>query len=73
MKSAPLLAKLKALGISPSFSRPRVSNDNPYSEALFRTLKYRPTFPSRPFADIQTALTWVARFVEWYNTKHLHR
>ena len=72
MKSVPLLAKLKALGISPSFSRPRVSNDNPYSEALFRTLKYRPTFPSRPFTDIHAALTWVSRFVEWYNTKHLH-
>ena len=65
MKSVPLLAKLKALGISPSFSRPRVSNDNPYSEALFRTLKYRPTFPSRPFADIHAAIAWVARFVEW--------
>jgi transposase InsO family protein len=72
MKSTPLLAKLKALGISPSFSRPRVSNDNPYSEALFRTLKYRPTFPSRPFADIHSAIAWVSRFVEWYNTKHLH-
>ena len=72
MKSVPLLAKLKALGISPSFSRPRVSNDNPYSEALFRTLKYRPSFPSRPFVEIQAALTWVSRFVEWYNTKHLH-
>ncbi len=72
MKSAPLLTKLKALGISPSFSRPRVSNDNPYSEALFRTLKYRPSFPSRPFADIEAAIAWVARFVEWYNTRHLH-
>lgn len=72
MKSAPLLAELKKLGISPSFSRPRVSNDNPYSEALFRTLKYRPNFPSRPFADIDAALTWVTRFVEWYNTQHLH-
>lgn len=72
MKSVPLLVKLKALDISPSFSRPRVSNDNPYSEALFRTLKYRPTFPSRPFADIHAAIAWVARFVEWYNTKHLH-
>ena len=72
MKSAPLLAKLKTLGISPSFSRPRVSNDNPYSEALFRTLKYRPSFPSRPFADIAAAIAWVERFVDWYNTKHLH-
>jgi putative transposase len=72
MKSAPLLAKLKALGISTSFSRPSVSNDNPYSEALFRTLKYRPSFPSRPFAHISAAIAWVERFVDWYNTKHLH-
>lgn len=72
MKSAPLLAELKKRGISPSFSRPRVSNDNPYSEALFRTLKYRPSFPSRPFVAIDAALTWVTRFVEWYNTEHLH-
>jgi putative transposase len=72
MKSAPLLTMLTTLGISPSFSRPRVSNDNPYSEALFRTLKYRPSFPSRPFADIAAAIAWVGRFVQWYNTEHLH-
>jgi putative transposase len=72
MKSAPLLARLTTLGIEPSFSRPRVSNDNPYSEALFRTLKYRPTFPARPFTDIAAAIDWVERFVDWYNTKHLH-
>ena len=54
-----------------SFSRPRVSNDNPYSEALFRTAKYRPDYPRRPFASVQEACQWVAAFVDWYN--HLHR
>ena len=72
MRSATLLATLRQLGISTSFSRPRVSNDNPYSEALFRTLKYRPSFPSRPFAALADANAWVLRFVKWYNTEHLH-
>lgn len=72
MKSAALLATLRELGISPSFSRPSTSDDNPYSEALFRTLKYHPTFPQRPFADIDAARAWVARFLQWYNTRHLH-
>lgn len=72
MRSATLLVKLRDLGISPSFSRPRVSNDNPFSEALFRTLKYRPSFPSRPFTDLAAAQQWVDRFVHWYNTQHLH-
>ncbi len=72
MKSGPMLTMLSTLGISPSFSRPRVSNDNPYSESLFRTLKYRPSFPSRPFVDIAAAIAWVERFVQWYNTEHLH-
>src|SRR5690606_19384171 len=60
------------LGVTPSFSRPRVSDDNPYSEALFRTLKYRPSFPRRPFVDLAEARQWVDRFVLWYNTQHLH-
>ena len=72
MKSATLLAKLRDLGVTPSFSRPRVSDDNPYSEAHFRTLKYRPSFPRRPFADRDAAQQWVDRFVHWYNTQHLH-
>lgn len=67
-----LRAKMDALGITPSFSRPRVSNDNPYSEALFRTLKYRPGFPEHGFASIDMARKWVAMFVEWYNECHLH-
>jgi putative transposase len=72
MRSATLLVKLRDLGITPSFSRPRVSNDNPFSESLFRTLKYRPSYPRRPFADLAAAQQWVDRFVRWYNTEHLH-
>jgi putative transposase len=72
MKGATLLATLQALGIVPSFSRPRVSEDNPYSEALFRTLKYRPEYPGRPFEGLQEAKAWVQEFVRWYNTEHRH-
>ncbi len=72
MKGATMLATLQRLGVVASFSRPRVSDDNPYAEALFRTLKYRPGFPSRPFRDISEARGWVAGFVRWYNTEHLH-
>lgn len=67
-----MIATLQSLGVVPSFSRPRVSNDNPFSEALFRTLKYVPEFPRRPFASIADAKAWVARFVHWYNTQHRH-
>jgi hypothetical protein len=55
-----------------SFSRPRVSNDNPFSEALFRTVKYRPDYPSRPFASNDEACEWVRTFVDWYNHQHRH-
>jgi len=72
MKGATMLATLQALGIIPSFSRPSVSNDNAFSEALFRTLKYRPGYPSRAFVDLQAARDWVADFVTWYNTEHQH-
>jgi transposase InsO family protein len=72
MKGATLLATLQFLGIVPSFSRPRVYDDNPYSEALFRTLKYRPEYPSLPFQSMQEAQQWVAGFVSWYNTEHRH-
>jgi transposase InsO family protein len=72
MKGATLLATLQVLGILPSFSRPRVYDDNPYSEALFRTLKYRPEYPSLPFENLQEAQCWVAGFVNWYNTEHRH-
>lgn len=72
MKGATILAKLQQLGIMPSFSRPSVSNDNPYSEAAFRTLKYTPAYPKQPFADIHGARQWVQYFVTWYNTEHRH-
>lgn len=72
MKGATMLATLQRLGIVPSFSRPRVSDDNPFPESLFRTLKYRPGFPSRPFRDIDEARQWVRGFVRWYNTEHRH-
>jgi|TARA_B110000881_G_C18565971_1_gene512643 putative transposase len=72
MKGATMLATLQQLGIMPSFSRPSVSNDNPYSESLFRTLKYRPNYPDKPFADLQAARDWVQGFVDWYNDEHRH-
>jgi transposase InsO family protein len=72
MKGSTMLATLERLGIIASFSRPSVSDDNPYSEALFRTLKYRPWYPSRPFESIEEARAWVASFVTWYNEEHLH-
>lgn len=72
MKGATLLATLQGLGVMPSFSRPAVSNDNPYSEALFKTLKYRPVYPLRPFADLAAARHWVSGLVDWYNHEHRH-
>jgi transposase InsO family protein len=72
MKGATLLATLQRLGVVTSFSRPSVSNDNPYSESLFRTMKYRPVYPSGPFESIEQAREWVAAFVYWYNNEHLH-
>lgn len=72
VKGATLLATLERLGIAPSFSRPRVSDDNPYSESLFKTLKYRPSYPENAFSGIDQARDWVHRFVNWYNTEHLH-
>ena len=72
MKGAGMLATMQALGIMPSFSRPAVSNDNPYSESLFKTLKYRPEYPAQPFADVTAARWWVSGFVDWYNFEHRH-
>ncbi len=63
---------LQKLGIEPSYSRPRVSDDNPYSEALFRTCKYRPDFPERGFPTLDDARSWVYHFVYWYNEVHRH-
>jgi transposase InsO family protein len=72
MKGATMLSTLQRLGVIPSFSRPRVSNDNPYSESLFKTLKYCPQYPSKPFCSLQEAHAWVDNFTRWYNTRHLH-
>jgi transposase InsO family protein len=72
MKGATILVTMQRLGVMPSFSRPSVSNDNPFSESLFKTLKYCPQYPSKPFATIEAARAWVGEFVTWYNTMHLH-
>lgn len=72
MKGATMLSTLQWLGVMPSFSRPSVSDDNPYSEALFKTLKYHPGFPDKPFDSLQEAREWVAGFEHWYNEVHRH-
>ena len=71
-KSATLRVTLQQLGIEPSYSRPRVSNDNAYSESLFRTTKYRPDYPMQGFGNIEEAQNWVLSFVRWYNLVHRH-
>jgi putative transposase len=72
LKGTTVLAMLHWLGIEPSYSRPRVSDDNPYAEALFRTAKYRPEFPVKGFAELDAARQWAERFVHWYNDEHRH-
>jgi len=72
MKAATFQVLLEKLGIQSSYSRPRVSNDNPYSEAIFRTLKYRPEFPYTGFETFEAALTWTAKFVHWHTYEHRH-
>jgi putative transposase len=71
MKSKPLAMLLADLGVTKTHSRPHVSNDNPYSEAQFKTLKYRPDFPER-FGSIQHARAFCRAFFQWYNTQHRH-
>lgn len=72
MKSVTLLSKMYELGITPSRGRPRVSDDNPYSESLFRTLKYCPQWPLDGFASLDAARIWVRDFMRWYNNEHRH-
>lgn len=72
MKGATMLATMQNLGVMPSFSRPRVSNDNAHAETLFRTAKYCPMWPGKPFETIEEARDWVQRFVNWYNHEHRH-
>jgi putative transposase len=71
MTSQPVALLLATLGIVPSHSRPQVSDDNPYSEAQFKTMKYHPTFPAR-FASIQDARAFCRGFFSWYNHEHRH-
>lgn len=73
LKAATVQATLARLGVTPSYSRPRVSDDNAFAEALFRTCKYVPDFPKRGFASLEEARAWVAAFVRWYNRRHRHR
>jgi len=72
MKGSTMLAMLQKLGVIPSFSRPSVSDDNPFSESLFRTLKYCPIYPTKPFSSLEEAQTWITIFVDWYNNVHQH-
>lgn len=72
MKGASLLETLYQLGITPSRSRPRVSNDNPYAESIFRTCKYRPSYPLKGFSNLTESREWVLSFVRWYNQEHRH-
>lgn len=72
LKATTVLAMLHWLGIKPSYSRPRVSDDNAYAEALFRTAKYRPEFPVRGFENLEAARAWASGFVHWYNVEHRH-
>jgi len=67
-----MLATLQTLGVMASLSRPSLSNDNPYSESLSRTLKYRPAHPLAPFEDLAAARTCVTTLVQWYNHDHRH-
>jgi putative transposase len=72
MKGQTMLATMQRLGVAHSRSRPSVSNDNPFSESLFKTLKYRHQFPLEPLADLMQARRWVASWVHWYNEEHRH-
>lgn len=72
LKATTVLAMLHWLGVKPSYSRPRVSDDNAFAESLFRTAKYRPEFPANDFVDLDEARAWATHFVRWYNVDHRH-
>ncbi len=72
MRAATLDSRLEELGVLRPFIRPRVTNDNPCSVALFRTAKHRPDYPSRPFASMDEIYLWVATFVDWHNHRHFY-
>lgn len=73
LKAGTVLALMYALGITPSHSRPRVSNDNAHAEAFFRTAKYHPTMVPGGFASLEDAREWAASFIRWYNYEHKHK
>ena len=72
MRGGTLKAMMEWLGVIASFSRPHVSDDNPYSESLFKTMKYSRWYPKKPFGSCAEALRWADRFVHWYHHEHLH-
>ena len=72
MKGVTMMAMLEWLGIVPSFSRPRVSDDNEFSEAQFSTVKNRPEYPTKPFEGLEAATVWIEGLAQWYNHEHLH-
>ena len=72
MKGATMLGMLEKLGVAASFSRPSISNDNPFSEAIFKTLKYSSSFPEDPFDTVESSRKWTDNFVNWYNEEHKH-
>lgn len=72
MKGSSMLSSMQWLGIVPSFSRPGVSDDNPFIESLFRTMKYRPGVSGQRFASVEQGVEWAQHLVHWYNHDHLH-
>ena len=72
MKGATMVATMQRLGVIKSYSRPATSNDNPFSEALFKTVKYCSKYPKRPFESLAQAVAWMGSFVVWYNNEHRH-
>lgn len=72
MRSYTMLAKMYDLGVVSSYSRPRVSNDNPYSESLLKTIKYPPSWPMDGFSSIEDSRCWVGNFVDQYSNEHKH-
>lgn len=71
MRGYSMLAVMERLGVKPSFSRPYLSTDNAYAESMFKTMKYGPLYPQRPFIDLEAAKGWMKIFVHWYNETHL--
>jgi putative transposase len=72
MKGETMLAAMQRPGVAHTRSRPAVSNDNSYVESAFRTLKYRPELPVKPFENLLTARRWVTKLTHWYNHEHRH-